>query len=224
MSHKHSANGETGRTFEEGRLFPQGDPRLKELRHLSIDYTPYRQAMEQVLINPLGYKTKETFDPPSEWMRDVHYQICQKLHLQDWSALKVFPALGTAADKWHGIDAVIQYTDPETKEAVNVTIDFTLNKSKEDGYKADIIITDTGARAHEEYKLDLGFDIPDMEHASKAEDQVLEAKRRDATATIIAKIIKAKIGHPIGNDTAKKDTKPKPKSALSLYRKRLARS
>lgn len=186
--------------FEEERLFPPNDPRLKEIqrqKQIGINYLKYHDAVAHVLNNPLGYQKTETHDPPSAWLNDVHFRITQLLGLKDWSCLKVYSALGTALDQYHGVDLLVRYTEPETGRMVDVTVDFTLN-TKKDSYKADVIVSDKGIVANERFSSAEGGEIEDMEYGNAEDDTYIESKRRDLIAVTITQIIHEKLNtHPI---------------------------
>lgn len=198
---RHHSSGETGRTLEESRLYANNDPRLRAIHQISfesIQHLPYRAAIEQCLNNPNGYDEShgETSDPPAEWIRQIHFLITQKLNLKNWDDLKVYPALGTAADKYHGVDFLLRFTDPKTKKQYDVTVDITGNKQgKRGGYKADVIATDTGAFASDRYPFVEGIDIPDLELSTPEEDKEIEKKRQEAAASVIFGVLRAKISY-----------------------------
>lgn len=219
----YKSKGEaTGRLFEEERLYPAGDERVKAIRKIAFDsiaYKPFREAIQQCLHNPNGYKESnaETYDPPAGWMRQLHFLLTQKLGLRNWENLKVYPALGTAADKFHGVDFLLRFTDPDTLKTYDVTVDLTVNKSKASGYKADVIITDTGAFASDAYPFVGAIDIPEIDHASKAEDDMIHTQRLEAAATIITGVL----GEQMKNaSVTRRDTAHKNRPAIRVNRKR----
>lgn len=156
-----------------------------------------RDSIIECLHKHPGYSEKELSDPPSLWMNDVHCLTATKLGLKDFEHLKIFPALGTSADRYHGIDFIIVYTDPQTGEEVFVTADLSANTLKSDtSYKADIIITPTGAAADPLYYDFFGkesFSVPERSHQSKDEDRKDQLKQREKLAELIANVIKSKL-------------------------------
>ncbi len=181
--------------FEEERLFPPNDPRLKEIqrqKQRGIDYLKYHDAVAQVLNNPVGYQKSETHDPPSAWLNDVHFRMTQLLGLKDWSCLKVYSALGTALDQYHGVDLLVRYTEPETGRMVDITVDFTLN-TKKDSYKADVIVNDLGAIPNARYPFVAAQQIEDMEYGNAEDDRYIESQRRDGIARAVVDILREKL-------------------------------
>lgn len=184
--------------FEEDMLYPPNDPRLAKINKIKqgkIDYLEYREAIEDVLTNPLGYKDTEISEPPAGWMSEVHYWMTQYLKLKDWSCVKVYPAIGTALDRYHGIDLLVQYTDPESGRIIDATVDFTLSKGNVDkgSYKADVTVNQYGAMANDRFPLVGGRELEDIEHGTLKEDKIREQERRQAVAKVIAEVLEEKM-------------------------------
>lgn len=178
----HSNSGETGRTFEEDRLYPFGDPRLravKAARATDVPYRQYRDAIHECLngATATAYDPeKEAWDPPTKWTSDVHYRLADRLGLKNWKELQFQPTLGTSADRHHGIDLIIALDTPMGRKIV--TVDFTLQPAKE-SYKADVIVTATGVYPNPARYPDLqAVEIPDMD----GDEQGIELERREAVA------------------------------------------
>jgi hypothetical protein len=127
------------------------------------------------------------WDPPSEWLQRMHLEVAKMLGTEDYSALEIYPVNHTAADKYHGIDTFLQYKTPKGKKLM-VTLD--ISERNKDDFKADILITETGARLNPEYypiTADSFFDIPDLAHASATEQRRIEQQRREKLAALIVK-------------------------------------
>lgn len=128
------------------------------------------------------------WDPPSEWVQRVHLETAEALGTQDYAALEVFPASGTAADVYHGIDTIMLYQHPEAGKLL-VTLDYS--ERQKEVFKADILVTETGASLnHEFYPMtnDSFFDVPDLEHATRAQQGAIEQRRREKLGALIAKV------------------------------------
>lgn len=112
----------TGHLFEE-EVF--GRCRAK-----ANGYIPYRQALAEVEANQPWDPT----DPGTRFANDLHAEVASALGLDDWTGLRFFTAIGSALDRYHGIDAFFRFG------IAIVTLDVTLNDAKRNGYKADIIV------------------------------------------------------------------------------------
>lgn len=189
---------ETGDQFEESWIFGGNDEK-KRASHIAKlgkpERKPLREAIKDCLNNPYGYQGDEQYDPPSQKMRALHFALVNKLELENWENVRIYPALGTAADQWYGIDFLVRYTDPKTGNVYQVTCDLTTSAfKKESGHKADVIIWDTGALADPTRFSHIGsFELPDIMHASKKEDATLSQERIESTADIILRVLKEKI-------------------------------
>ena len=115
------SDGYTGRLFEEEVLL--------RCHFAWKGYVPFRQSVRLVEANQPWDPT----DPSTRGASDLHTQVAMALELEDWSELRLFSALRTPLDVFHGIDAFFEW-----KGRV-VTLDLTCNRKK-DGYKADLMI------------------------------------------------------------------------------------
>lgn len=100
---------------------------------ISDDYVPFKKAMAIVKESQPG----DPSDPSSLVMNDLQALICESLGEEDYSQVKIYTAVGSSLDRWHGIDVFVQW-----REISFVTIDLTVNVRK-DEHKADIILHDT---------------------------------------------------------------------------------
>src|SRR3990167_10601589 len=114
-------SGYTGRLFEEEVL----------LRcHFSWKgYVPFRESVRLVEAN----QPWDPADPSTRGASDLHTQVAMALELEDWGELRLFSALKTPLDVFHGIDAFFEWRGRV------VTLDLTSNQKK-DEYKADLMI------------------------------------------------------------------------------------
>ncbi len=200
--HKNTSQwNDTGGTFEAGVMFKAGDRRLAELQAIDPMKIEYRSLAAAVLecieANPNGYKGSELWDPPTGWMRTIHYEITQRLKLKDWENLVIVPSLKTSADIHHGIDFMVVYHQPETDRDVIVTVDLSLRKKE--NFKADILVTDTGTTPNPTYFDAPARDIPSIDTSDMAKEQAADAdeftreRRRKAVGQCIADVIQEKL-------------------------------
>ncbi len=199
MSMKRDALGWTGRLMELDLLYKEGDPRKRAvdgIRPEDIHYQPLRDAITYCLTqNPNRYRDEndETWEPHAPWIADVQYYLAEELELEDHRQLKVFPALRTSADQHHGIDFFFLYEDPSMGKRVIVTVDISLNRMKKNGFKADVLISDTTVLANPEFYYGEAA-VPDVyKGASKREEEMREEEMRKAIASVIASVIRQKL-------------------------------
>ncbi len=101
----------------------------------SIGYMSYRRAMDAAKRSqPVGWDPK---DPPTETANNFHARVCLALEkitgLEEWSEVELWSAIGSALDRFHGIDGWFQFRGRV------VTIDLTLDPQKESG-RADFVL------------------------------------------------------------------------------------
>src|SRR6185369_4444565 len=72
-------------------------------------------------------------DPDPRCANDLHALIAEKLGLDDFSELKLYTAVGSPLDFWHGIDGFFEFRGHV------LTIDLTVNSHKDSG-KANMIV------------------------------------------------------------------------------------
>lgn len=189
-----------GKLFEQDLLYPAGDPRGKHIDKVECAKVPYRQyhdAMRDVIEgrNPHGYNvhSSETYDPPAGWARDIHFRLTQALSLQDWRNVKIFPALGTSADIHHGVDFLVEFTEPETGKKYMVTVDITQRDADLKHQKADVMVTRHGAVASDKFPFVNGREVPEATHETREEEEKNEEKRREAVARVIVEVLAEKM-------------------------------
>lgn len=192
---RHQNGGETGGMFEMNHLYPSNDPRRRVLANidaLKVEYRSFAAAiLECIEKNPARFEGSELWDPPTGWLRDVHYAIVEKLKLKNWKNLVMMPTLKTSADVHHGIDLLVIYNEPDTDREVIVSVDLSLRQKET--FKADVLVTDTSVIPNDYYYATPRMEIPDKLHASKREDEMIEEERRRAIGTAIADIIDEKL-------------------------------
>ncbi|MFZ2681795.1 MAG: hypothetical protein WAZ14_01750 [Patescibacteria group bacterium] len=102
-------------------------------------YLPYEKA--QSLIRE--FTPDDPTNPSKEFARDLRLAICEILELEGEEAdiVKIYSALGTALDIYHGVDAWIEI-DLDGLHA-EASMDVTHRSDKlDDGHKADVILGD----------------------------------------------------------------------------------
>lgn len=92
-------------------------------------YVPYHQSVKMVK----KHQPWDPADPSSRAANNLQVLIAEALGAEDYSEVKLYTAVGSALDKFHGVDAFVEWM------GFVVTIDLTANLLK-DVYKADIII------------------------------------------------------------------------------------
>ena len=93
------------------------------------EYMPFQEAM--ALARRLC--PWDPTDPEPRQANDLHFHVCRALGVDDFSRVRVFSALGTPLDRFHGVDFWVEFGDGV------VTIDLTANKSK-NRHKADVVV------------------------------------------------------------------------------------
>jgi hypothetical protein len=100
---------------------------------MGVAYLPRKEAMDLILETALPLKPKQPF---IVGLRD---KIVQKLGVEDPKSVRVFSAVKTPLDIYHGVDAFVRYT-PTQGKPIDVTLDITEQSSKEN-FKADVVLT-----------------------------------------------------------------------------------
>jgi len=94
-------------------------------------YKPYMVCVELVKKNQP--KHWDPSSPTSRAANDLHALVVEALKLQDYDCVKLYTALHSPLDRWHGVDCFIEYNGKI------VTIDLTVNPHKTD-YKANVVL------------------------------------------------------------------------------------
>ena len=113
--------GYTGKLFE-GEV-------LGECKVAWDGYMSYKGSMELVREN----QPWDPSDPESRVANDLHASVAITAGIEDFEELKLFTALGTPLDYFHGVDAWFEFRGSV------LTVDVTTNRHK-DEYKADMVI------------------------------------------------------------------------------------
>lgn len=125
--------GYTGRLVEK-ELF--GETVENERAPDLEDYCNYNRSVGLV-------KESQPFDNPSEpdtfFADDMLANTAIQIKEEDFSKFRFFTAVNSHLDKYHGVDAFIEYDHPDAG-VVRITLDVTTNPAKGDSYKADVII------------------------------------------------------------------------------------
>lgn len=187
--------GENGSNLELDCLYPHSDPRRKVIEridHASIEYQNLAQAiLSSIEDNPARYEGSELWDPPAEWVRDIHFGIVSSLEKVDWRDVSIVPTIKTAADIYHGIDFLVIYHDRETEREVIVSVDLSMRQKE--NFKADVLITETGAEPNSAYYFTEGFHAPERDYMDKKEETARKEKVHFEIGHVIADIIQEKL-------------------------------
>lgn len=98
--------------------------------------------------------TGDPEDPPTQIGKDIRLATIDALGLsaEDEKNVKFYTAVKTPVDYKMGVDAFVEYIDPNSGKKSRVTIDVTLNKRKveEQGAKADVVVGELPDAVQEE--------------------------------------------------------------------------
>ncbi len=100
-------------------------------------YVGYEAALDLVR----QYGQQDPLNPDKPFANELRQAVIEALELeteQEMDRVRFYSAIGTPADKWHGIDGWIEYQTPQGRKII-VTVDVTQNPNK-DVWKADVII------------------------------------------------------------------------------------
>ena len=141
----------TGRFFETDNF--------GESRSHTTEYMEYAKAVEDVKKNQPWDPT----DPQPRFANNLHAEVALELGLkEDWSTLRFYTAIGSALDRYHGVDGFFEFGD------ARVTMDITQNPAKTSGYKADFIIGPEEVE-YEKRRQEKAQEIADMLREREAE-------------------------------------------------------
>jgi hypothetical protein len=103
--------------------------------HETETYMKYNEAFNFAKKHQRG----DPFNPKRFFPKSIRDALKNEeaLSIEDESQLGFYTALNSPLDRYHGVDAFIEYRNGE--KTVVVTIDVTMNSSK-DRYKADVIL------------------------------------------------------------------------------------
>jgi hypothetical protein len=123
--------GYTGGLIER-EIFSEVD---KDKYPLTRDYLKFRDAIVAV---KKSQPYEDPSDPEPRFSNDLQATIADKLGLDDYSHVRIYTAVGSHLDKFHKIDAFVEY-DITKNRIVRVTLDVTQNPQKGAEYRADIV-------------------------------------------------------------------------------------
>lgn len=106
----------------------------EKYRYELRDYKNFKESMRLVKD---AQPYEDPSDPDPRFANDLHATVAEALHLEDYSKLRIYTAVGSHLDKYHSVDAFFEYDIGEDK--VFVTFDVTSNPNKADSYRADIV-------------------------------------------------------------------------------------
>lgn len=121
-------DGYTGRLYEE-EFFGVCAGRAR-------GYMTWRESMAFAKeFQPKGWNPSE---PNTKMANNLHARVCMAIEERicedlDWEKVKLFSAIGTPLDWYHGIDAWFEF------EGTVVTIDLTVDQNKQSS-KANLVI------------------------------------------------------------------------------------
>jgi hypothetical protein len=106
---------------------------LDRCTFLNHDYFSYRRSLQIARESqPRGW---DPCDPHIQAANDLHYFVFEAMGIEEIESLKLYTALNTPLDYYHGVDCFFEFNGEV------VTIDLTLNLNKPD-VKADVRIDD----------------------------------------------------------------------------------
>lgn len=150
---KSNFEGYTGRTFESDVL-----PSLQETWKQE-GYFDEAKSYEWVRNN----QPWNPSDPDNKIANELHFQVAQKLGLDDVNELKFYSAIGSPLDFFYGIDAFFEIGDS------TFTLDLSINPHKEVA-KADMVI----------HEKDL-FDEKSIEELATTISRYLKKRREEVS-------------------------------------------
>lgn len=120
---RKDGDGYTGGSFEY-ELFGYCGVSWQDTGYLS-----YEESMKIVKSS----QPWNPMDPKCRLANNFHYAVTQALGLEDCSELKFYTAVGSALDRYHGIDCLFEF------HGIVVTIDVTINRYK-NNCRADVLV------------------------------------------------------------------------------------
>lgn len=121
-----------------------------------VEYLPYDEAIRYVKERT----EQDPENPAGEFANDLRLELMDMIEgeLKGNGKLAVYATNGTPIDRFHGVDAFVEYTEAGNKGVARATLDVTVNTAKGTEYKADIVFTAPPEPEAEEY-LDYVADI-----------------------------------------------------------------
>ncbi len=189
-------SGETGDLFEHdfiGQVDTKSPEYQKALRETQLkeakagktgNYIRFRSALDLAKKFPAYDPT----NPTKPFGRDIRVALQDLLKLEtpeDMDRLRFYTASGTPLDKFHGVDAFVEYTDKDGT-IYRATFDLTINPQKQ-GYKSDIIVQEK--------------DLPDPNLHEKEYLEAIERYAKEVLPKMIAKKLQEEKKVIIGPNT-----------------------
>lgn len=132
----------SGRMYERDVLGPcqateEGFEVFKKIAE-ERDYVSYEESMELIRC----YSAPDPTNPEKPFAKELRLAIIESLGITDDSVadrVKFYSSVGTPFDKLHGVDGWVEFDPGEEEEPIVVTMDVTLDRTK-DEHKADVIV------------------------------------------------------------------------------------
>lgn len=110
---------------------PQSEKEFRKF--ISNSYINFQEALDLAK----RCQSYDNSDPEPRFANDLHAHLAEKIGLEDYSELKLYTAVGSQLDYWHGIDGFFEFK--HEGKTIRVTIDVTSNPQK-DKTKADVLL------------------------------------------------------------------------------------
>ena len=114
-----------------------------------VEYLPYDEAIRFVKERI----EQDPENPSGEFANDLRLELIDMIEaeLNGNGKLEVFATNGTPIDRFHGVDAFVEYTEEGRRGIARATLDVTVNTAKGDEYKADVVFEAPPEPDSEEY-------------------------------------------------------------------------
>lgn len=111
-------------------------------------YLPFDRAQDLIR----EFTPEDPTSPSKEFARDLRLAVCEALELEGDEAdiVKIYSALGTPLDVYHGVDAWIEIELEGLRAEVTLDVTKRAEKIKE-GHKADVIIDEVSTPDQKKY-------------------------------------------------------------------------
>ena len=131
-----------------------------------------KEGLKDGYIRFKKFQPYDPTNPDKPFARDIRIALQELLKLtsdEEMDKVKFYTASGTPLDKFHGVDAFIEYEENPQEDPYRATFDFTMNPQKQ-AYKGDIVV--------------IGKDLPDPKLNPKEYLQKIE----ELAARILSKM------------------------------------
>lgn len=104
-----------------------------------VEYLPYEDAIRYVKERT----EQDPENPTGEFANDLRLELIDKIaeNFKGNGKVAIYATNGTPIDRFHGVDAFVEYTEAGNKRVARATLDVTVNTAKGAEYKADIVFT-----------------------------------------------------------------------------------